>query len=51
MGNLKSYTLLQKKNSIGSLVAEDNERGQVQATFYFSRVLIDEECIYFPIEK
>jgi hypothetical protein len=36
------------ENSIGSSLVQDNEEGQEHAIFYFSGVLKNIECRYFP---
>jgi len=36
------------ENSIGSLLVQDNEEGQEHAILYFSGVLKNIECRYFP---
>ena len=38
-------------DSIGSLLAQDNEQGFERSIFYLSRRLNDCECRYSPIEK
>ncbi|XP_059630097.1 uncharacterized protein LOC132273081 [Cornus florida] len=47
---LKLY-LSAAEESIGSMLAQDNEHGKEQAVYYLSRVLIDVECRYSSIEK
>ncbi|XP_059663627.1 uncharacterized protein LOC132309327 [Cornus florida] len=47
---LKLY-LSAAEESIGSMLAQDNEHGKEQAVYYLSRVLTDVECRYSSIEK
>ncbi|XP_059650636.1 uncharacterized protein LOC132296450 [Cornus florida] len=47
---LKLY-LSVAEESIGSMLAQDNEHGKEQAVYYLSRVLTDVECRYSSIEK
>ena len=39
------------QESIGSLLAQDNEDGHEQAIFYLSRILNPTECRYSIVEK
>jgi len=43
---MKLYTAT-AENSIGSLLVQDNEKGQEHAIFYLSGVLKNIECRYF----
>lgn len=47
---LKLY-ILDTKDSLASLLAQDNEDGHEQSVFYLSRVLQKVECNYSMIEK
>ncbi|XP_059658641.1 uncharacterized protein LOC132304963 [Cornus florida] len=47
---LKLY-LSATEESIGSMLAQDNEHGKEQAVYYLSRILTDVECRYSSIEK
>ncbi|XP_059629068.1 uncharacterized protein LOC132271636 [Cornus florida] len=47
---LKLY-LSAAEESIGSMLAQDNEHGKEQAVYYLSKVLTDVECRYSSIEK
>ncbi|XP_059658574.1 uncharacterized protein LOC132304891 [Cornus florida] len=47
---LKLY-LSAAEESIGSLLAQNNELGKEQAVYYLSKVLTDVECRYSSIEK
>ncbi|CAL8116173.1 unnamed protein product [Prunus armeniaca] len=47
---LKLY-ISASENSVGSLLAQDNEEGKEQAVFYLSRILQDVETRYSAIEK
>ncbi|XP_059659004.1 uncharacterized protein LOC132305373 [Cornus florida] len=47
---LKLY-LSAAEESIGSMLAQDNEHRKEQAVYYLSRVLTDVECRYSSIEK
>ncbi|KAL1295102.1 hypothetical protein AAHE18_19G187000 [Arachis hypogaea] len=47
---LKLY-IAASKNTIGCMLAQDDENGQERAVYYFSRVLTDNETRYSPIEK
>ncbi|XP_059639120.1 uncharacterized protein LOC132281437 [Cornus florida] len=47
---LKLY-LSAAEESIGNMLAQDNEHGKEQAVYYLSRVLTDVECRYSSIEK
>ncbi|XP_059625938.1 uncharacterized protein LOC132268987 [Cornus florida] len=42
---------LSVEESIGSMLAQNNELGKEQAVYYLSRVLTDVECRYSSIEK
>ncbi|XP_059669124.1 uncharacterized protein LOC132314258 [Cornus florida] len=48
--SLKLY-LSAAEESIGSMLAQDNEHGKEQAVYYLSRILTDVECRYSSIEK
>ena len=39
------------QESIGSLLAQDNENGHEQVVFYLSRILNPTECRYSTVEK
>jgi hypothetical protein len=39
------------QDSIGSLLAQDNEKGHEQVVFYLSRILNQTECRYSTVEK
>ncbi|XP_059650711.1 uncharacterized protein LOC132296536 [Cornus florida] len=47
---MKLY-LLAAEESIGAMLAQENEAGNEQAIYYLSRVLTPVECRYTPIEK
>ncbi|XP_059654508.1 uncharacterized protein LOC132301253 [Cornus florida] len=47
---LKLY-LSVAEESIGSMLAQDNEHGKEQAVYYLNRILTDVECRYSSIEK
>ncbi|XP_015969309.1 uncharacterized protein LOC107492766 [Arachis duranensis] len=47
---LKLY-IASSKNTIGCILAQDDENGHEQAVYYLSRVLTDMETRYSPIEK
>lgn len=47
---LKLYIVV-AENSIGSLLAQDNDQGRERAVYYLSRILTDVEVRYTPVEK
>ncbi|XP_072052088.1 uncharacterized protein [Arachis hypogaea] len=56
MANVRSSELLKlyiaaTGNTIGFMLAQDDENGNERAVYYLSRVLTDIETRYFPVEK